>query len=111
MALIVVIEDDAGTRMLITSVLTMDGHQVLAAEDGLQGLSLVRTHAPHLVISDVQMPGMNGFDMLADMRRDPAVAAVPVILLTSLQERAHMRIGITSGADDYITKPFRAVEL
>jgi CheY-like chemotaxis protein len=111
MAQIVVMEDDAGTRMLIASVLRKDGHEVLAAEDGAQGLALVRGQRPDLVISDVQMPGMNGFDMLAEMRRDPELAAMPVILLTSLQERAHMRIGMTSGADDYITKPFRAAEL
>jgi CheY-like chemotaxis protein len=111
MAQIVVMEDDAGTRMLVASVLKKDGHEVLAAEDGAQGLALVRAQSPELVISDVQMPGMNGFDMLAEMRRDPGLAAIPVILLTSLQERAHMRIGMTTGADDYITKPFRAAEL
>jgi CheY-like chemotaxis protein len=111
MALIVVMEDDAGTRMLITSVLKKDGHEVLAAEDGAQGLALVRAQSPDLVISDVQMPGMNGFDMLAAMRQVAALAPIPVILLTSLQERAHMRIGMTAGADDYITKPFRAAEL
>jgi CheY-like chemotaxis protein len=77
----------------------------------VQGLALVRGQCPDLVISDVQMPGMNGFDMLAEMRRDATIAAIPVILLTSLQERAHMRIGMTAGADDYITKPFRAAEL
>ncbi|MEJ6021437.1 response regulator [Ramlibacter sp. PS4R-6] len=111
MAHVVVMEDDAGTRVLIASVLKKDGHQVLAAEDGVQGLALLRAEVPDLVISDVQMPGLNGFDMLAEMRRDPRLAAVPVILLTSLQERAHMRIGMTTGADDYITKPFRAAEL
>jgi len=111
MALIVVMEDDAGTRMLIASVLKKDGHEVLVAEDGEQGLALVRPHRPDLIISDVQMPGLNGFDMLAAVRKDPATASIPVILLTSLQERAHMRIGMTSGADDYITKPFRAAEL
>src|SRR4051812_23376424 len=111
MAVIVVMEDDAGTRLLVSSVLKKDGHEVLAAEDGAQGLALVRGQPPDVVISDVQMPGMNGFDMLAEMRRDPKLAAVPVILLTSLQERAHMRIGMTTGADDYITKPFRAAEL
>jgi CheY-like chemotaxis protein len=111
MALIVVMEDDAGTRLLVSSVLRKDGHIVLTAEDGAQGLGLVREGPPDLVISDVQMPGMNGFDMLAAMRADPRLATVPVILLTSLQERAHMRIGMTSGADDYITKPFRAAEL
>jgi CheY-like chemotaxis protein len=111
MAQVVVMEDDAGTRVLIASVLRKDGHDVLAAEDGLQGLALLRAGNPDLVISDVQMPGLNGFDMVAEMRRDPRLAAIPVILLTSLQERAHMRIGMTTGADDYITKPFRAAEL
>ncbi len=111
MARIVLMEDDAGTRALIASVLKKDGHEVLAAEDGAQGLLLVEAERPDLVISDVQMPELNGFQMLAALRSNPLVAAVPVILLTSLQERAHMRIGMTSGADDYITKPFRPGEL
>jgi CheY-like chemotaxis protein len=111
MAQIIVMEDDAGTRMLIASVLKKDGHDVLTADDGVQGMVLVGTHKPDLIISDVQMPGMNGFDMLAAVRKNRETAAIPVILLTSLQERAHMRIGMTTGADDYITKPFRAAEL
>lgn len=111
MPLIVVMEDDAGTRMLVASVLKKDGHDVLTAPDGSEGLQLVREHRPDLVISDVQMPGLNGFQMLAAVRQDAAIAATPVILLTSLQERAHMRIGMTTGADDYITKPFRPGEL
>jgi class 3 adenylate cyclase len=57
------------------------------------------------------MPQLNGFQMLASLRSNPDIASTPVILLTSLQERAHMRIGMTSGADDYITKPFRPGEL
>jgi len=111
MALIIVMEDDASTRMLVASVLKKDGHDVLTAENGEQGLQLVRPRRPDLVISDVQMPVMNGFQMLAALRADPANAGIPVILLTSLQERAHMRIGMTTGADDYITKPFRPGEL
>ncbi|MBE2264187.1 MAG: response regulator [Burkholderiaceae bacterium] len=111
MALIVVMEDDGGTRMLITSVLKRDGHEVLATEDGRSGLELVRQHRPDLVISDIRMPGMDGLQMLASLRRDASLVAIPVILLTSLQERAHMRIGMTAGADDYITKPFRSAEL
>jgi CheY-like chemotaxis protein/class 3 adenylate cyclase len=111
MALIVVMEDDAGTRMLIASVLKKDGHQVLTAENGAEGLRIVQSRRPDLVISDVQMPELNGFQMLAAVRQDTAIAATPVILLTSLQERAHMRIGMTTGADDYITKPFRPAEL
>ena len=111
MALIIVMEDDASTRMLVASVLKKDGHDVLTAEDGSQGLALMGPKRPDLIISDVQMPGMNGFQMLAALRADPVNASIPVILLTSLQERAHMRIGMTTGADDYITKPFRPGEL
>jgi len=111
MALIIVMEDDASTRTLVASVLRKDGHDVLTAEDGAAGLALAAPQRPDLIISDVQMPRLNGFQMLAALRSDPANASVPVILLTSLQERAHMRIGMTTGADDYITKPFRANEL
>ena len=111
MALIVVMEDDAGTRTLIATVLRKEGHEVVPAEDGVQGLALVEARPPDLIISDVQMPSLNGFDMLAQLRRDPRMARIPVILLTSLHERVHMRIGMTTGADDYITKPFRPGEL
>ena len=111
MALIVLMEDDAATRMLVASVLKKEGHEVLAAENGVQGLMLVEARRPDVVVSDVQMPEMNGFQMLTALRQNTAIAATPVILLTSLQERAHMRIGMTSGADDYITKPFRPGEL
>lgn len=111
MPLIVVREDDAGTRMLVTSVLKKDGHEMLTAENGAQGLQLVEQHRPALVISDVQMPEMNGFQMLAAVRQHPALASTPVILLTSLQERADMRLGMNTGAGDHITKPFHPAEL
>ncbi len=111
MPLIVLMEDDAATRMLVASVLKKDGYDVLSSDNGANGLALVREHKPDLVISDIQMPVMDGFAMLQALRADPAIAEIPVILLTSLLERAHMRIGMTSGADDYITKPFRPGEL
>ena len=111
MALIVLMEDDAATRTLVASVLKKDGYQVVAADNGTDGLALVREHRPDLVISDIQMPGMDGFAVLQAVRGDALLMTIPVILLTSLQERAHMRIGMTSGADDYITKPFRPGEL
>ena len=111
MPLIVLMEDDAATRMLVASVLKKDGYEVMSADNGAEGLELVRAHKPDLVISDIQMPVMDGFTMLQQLRNDAAIEAIPVILLTSLQERAHMRIGMTSGADDYITKPFRPGEL
>ena len=111
MPLIVVIDDDAGTRMLVTQVLKKEGHEVMAAEDGAKGLALIREFKPDLVVSDVQMPELDGFEVLDRVRNDAVLANTPVILLTSLQDRSHMRQGMTTGADDYLTKPFALQEL
>jgi len=111
MPLIVVMDDDAGTRILVSQVLKKDGHNVLSAENGVKGLALIREHKPDLVVSDVQMPEMSGFQVLEQVRGDAGITATPIILLTSLAERTHMRFGMTAGADDYLTKPFSPQEL
>jgi DNA-binding response OmpR family regulator len=111
MPLIVVIDDDAGTRMLVGQVLKKEGHEVMVAEDGAKGLALIRQYKPDLVVSDVQMPLLDGFEVLDRVRNDETLATTPVILLTSLQDRSHMRQGMTTGADDYLTKPFAPQEL
>jgi CheY-like chemotaxis protein len=111
MPVIVVMDDDADIRTLMVHLLTHEGYEVLAADNGSQGLELVERHRPDLIISDVQMPGMTGFQVLDSVRQNPALAATPVILLTALQDRVHVRHGMTAGADDYITKPFEPSEL
>lgn len=111
MPLIVVIDDDAGTRLLVGQVLKKEGYQVMTADDGAKGLALVREFKPDLVVSDVQMPLLDGFEVLDQVRNDPALASTAVILLTSLQDRSYMRQGMTTGADDYLTKPFAPQEL
>ncbi len=111
MALIVVCEDDATTCAIITAVLTKAGHQVEAFDNGLDGYARLLEGDAELLISDVQMPGKDGFALVAQVREDKRLMEIPCILLTSLQARAHMRIGMTSGADDYVTKPFQPIEL
>jgi DNA-binding response OmpR family regulator len=111
MALIVVCEDDATTRTLITAVLTKAGHQVEAFDNGLMGYARLCEGDVELLISDVRMPGKDGFELVALVREDKELMEIPCILLTSLSERAHVRIGMTSGADDYVTKPFQPSEL
>ncbi len=111
MATIVVCEDDASTRALITAVLSKAGHQVEAFDNGLMGFVRLLEGDVELLVSDVQMPGKDGFSLVADVRQDKQLLHIPCILLTSLQERAHMRVGMTSGADDYVTKPFQPSEL
>jgi CheY-like chemotaxis protein len=109
--LMVVIEDDAVTRLLICQMLVQQGHDVMSAENGVQGMELIHELKPKLIISDVQMPYMDGFAVLEAVRQSDSVATTPVILLTSLQERSDVRHGMTAGADDYLTKPFTSEEL
>ena len=109
--LVVVIDDSSEIRSLMSVVLRNDGYKVLEAGDGIVGLALIKRHRPDLVMSDVQMPGMNGFELVLALRQDPNIAATPVVLLTALQERSDVRQGMTAGADDYITKPFTPQEL
>jgi CheY-like chemotaxis protein len=111
MALIAVIDDDETIRELIAAALRFEGYEVVEADNGVSGLAAVRDHRPDLVVSDVNMPEMDGFAMMQALRADPAIQATPVILLTSLQEREHVRSGMTSGADDYLTKPIVFDEL
>ncbi len=111
MPVVVVMEDDAGTRLLVSQVLKKQGFEVLAADNGASGLDLIRQHKPDLVVSDVQMPEMDGFEVLDAVRNDADLTTTPFIMLTSLQDRAHMRQGMTTGADDYLTKPFAPQEL
>ena len=111
MAKIIVLEDEASTRLLISSVLKKQGHEVIDLDNGAEGLLVILAEQPDLVISDVQMPKMTGFEVVAQMRQTADVADTPVILLTSLSSRADMRTGMSQGADDYITKPFEPAEL
>jgi CheY-like chemotaxis protein len=111
MAKIVVLEDDASTRRLVSAVLKKLGHEVIDVDNGAEGLLTVMAEQPDVVISDVEMPKMNGFEVLSEIRNAPETADTPVILLTSLSSRADMRKGMSQGADDYITKPFEPAEL
>ena len=111
MAKIVVLEDDTATRRLICAVLKKAGHEVTDVDNGAEGLLTVMAEQPDLVISDVEMPKMTGFEVLQNVRLDPVTADTPFILLTSLASRADMRKGMVQGADDYITKPFEPQEL
>jgi DNA-binding response OmpR family regulator len=111
MPLIVVCEDDASTRTLIAAVLIKAGYIVESFEDAITAYERLLEGDVELLISDVNMPEKNGFELIEDLRRQNDLVNLPCILLTSLSERAHMRVGMTSGADDYLTKPFQPSEL
>ena len=110
-ASILVIEDDPIQRLAVVGILQRVGHRVLWAVDGEQGLEMARQSRPDLIVCDVVMPGMNGYQLVSTLRQEAGLAEVPVIMLTSMTERAQVRVGMTSGADDYLAKPLNAAEL
>ncbi len=106
MAKIVVLEDDASTRRLIAAVLKKAGHEVIDFDNGAEGLLNVLAELPDLVVSDVEMPKINGFEVLSDIRNTPETVNTPVILLTSRSSPEDMQYALSQGANDYLTKPF-----
>jgi DNA-binding response OmpR family regulator len=111
MARLLLIEDDVTQRMIASYALQKAGHEVREAQDGDQGLAALHAAVPELVVCDVMMPGLSGYEVLAAIRADPALAPLPVILLTAMADSQHVRQGLTAGADEYVTKPYRPDEL
>ncbi len=105
---ILVVDDEPKIRMTVRGYLEADGFEVLEAADGPSGLAAVAREHPDLVVLDVMLPGLDGFEVL---RRIRATSQVPVILLTARTEEVDRVIGFTAGSDDYVTKPFSAREL
>ena len=81
------------------------------ASDGVEAMRLLKSQHVDLLITDVQMPGMDGFALLMQVRKDPYLAGLPLILISAQDDRSSVRKGMFSGADDYLTKPFSADEL
>ena len=111
MANVLLIEDDEAQRFIAAFALKKAGHQVREEEDGQHGVDAARESRPDVVVCDIMMPGMTGYEVVARLRALPELATVPVILLTAMSDRKHMRQGMTAGADDYLTKPYRPDEL
>ncbi len=105
---ILVVDDEASIRNLVRAYLEAEGYTVHTAEDGIQGLAAFRRYQPELVVLDVMLPGMDGFEVLQQIRRE---SEAYVLMLTAKSEEADRVIGLTVGADDYLTKPFSPREL
>ncbi len=108
---ILIVEDDDAIRNNVIRLLKLEGYDIVSAINGRLGLERAREARPDVVISDVSMPEMDGFELLEAIRADRDLASTSVMLLTALDDRASMRRGMTAGADDYLAKPFTRVEL
>lgn len=111
MASILVVEDDPSTQLVIVVNLEKEGHRVVAYSNGAQAMERIYHVQPDLLITDIQVPGMDGFALVEAVRKDPKWSSLPIIVLTALSNRANYRVGMTAGADDYLTKPFSLAEL
>lgn len=108
---ILVIEDANDIREEILETLQLENFEVAGAPDGLIGLQMAREFAPDLIVCDIIMPGLNGYEVLQELRQDSSTATIPFIFLTALTARDAMRKGMELGADDFISKPFTVREL
>src|SRR5690348_3314554 len=108
---ILVVEDAQSLRKDILEMLGFEGFHAIGAENGLIGVQRAREFLPDLVICDIMMPEMDGYGVLEELRKDATTATIPFIFLTARTDRTDMRQGMELGADDFLTKPFHAVEL
>jgi two-component system alkaline phosphatase synthesis response regulator PhoP len=108
MTKILVIDDEPSIVNLVTAYLKPEGYEVFTAADGLAGLKAARAYKPDMIVLDLMLPGMDGIELLAQLRRE---SSVYVILLTAKTEETDKLVGLAVGADDYITKPFSPREL
>ena len=108
---ILIVEDDSDIAALIAHYLEKTDFRSEIVSDGGRGLTAARETPPDLVILDLMLPGMNGLEVCKALRADPRTAAVPIIMLTARGEESERILGLDSGADDYIVKPFSPNEL
>lgn len=108
---ILVIEDDHAVRRNIQSLLCEEGYTVFSAKDGYEGIKIAGKEHPDLIICDIMMKGLNGYDVLRELAKDESTRAIPFIFLTARVEREDIRRGMILGADDYLFKPFDADDL
>jgi DNA-binding response OmpR family regulator len=111
MAKILVIDDDPGMRRTVTRILRRGGHEVIEAQDGLEGMKLFRTHRPDIVITDIVMPEREGIETILDLRRGNS--ALPILAISGGLGRSNLYLDFAQklGADATLAKPFRAADL
>ncbi len=111
MARILIVEDEPNIVKLISIRLERLGHSINAADNGVTALEIARASMPDLILLDVMIPLLNGFQVLQQLKADPTTAPIPVLLLTARGHERDIAAGLECGADDYIVKPFSFPEL
>ncbi len=105
MSTVLIVDDDPTAREALVAILEGEGYELRLAKDGIQALEMLKQLQPDLILLDVMMPAMTGFEVCQRIRATPALAEVPILLLTALDDRDSRLRGIESGADDFLSKP------
>ena len=108
---ILIVDDELDTLLPLKRALEMDDFNVVDAQDGVEALEKVRSEIPDLVLLDLMLPKINGFEVCQRLKHDEATSFIPIIMLTAKGETSDKIEGIEIGADDYVTKPFNLDEL
>jgi CheY-like chemotaxis protein len=108
---VLICDDEEVLRALVRATLDDGAYRVIEAEDGDQSLELAREARPDLIVLDMMMPGRSGLDVLRELRSDPELAAIPVVMLTARARVSDRDAALAAGADRYLAKPFSPLEL
>jgi len=108
---LLVIEDESTIRNDMAEILLFEGFEVLTAENGLEGLRMAIDKLPDLIVTDLMMPEMDGYELLTALRENPQTRLIPVVIVTAMADKEDIRTGMNMGADDYLVKPFTRHEL
>ena len=102
---ILIIEDDSNIRELLRLYLSQEGYKIETAQDGLEGLRAFRAHEPDLILLDLMMPGIDGFEVIRRLRANPETADIQIVILSALNSNEDVVKGFNEGANDFIMKP------
>ena len=108
---ILVVDDTPVNVKILVDLLTLKGYETSTAASGAEALAKIEAHAPDLVLLDVMMPGMNGYEVCQKIRSNPATSILPVVMVTALYPSQERIKGIEAGADDFVAKPINQAEL
>lgn len=110
-AKVLVVEDDPAARRLISFALEQDGYEVLTASNGLEGLTKAQTERPEILVLDVMLPGLDGFEVCRRLRADTETSGVLILMLSAKAQESDKTTGLKMGADDYLAKPADPLEV
>jgi len=111
MKTVLVIEDNLEIRENTAEILELAGFRVITAQNGKDGLSVAHSENPDIVLCDIMMPGIDGYQVIKELRDNPLTAGIPFIYVTASAEKADMKIAMEMGADGYVRKPFDITDL